>query len=626
MTKRTFARLAMRGLRACCACAATLCLAISCLAAPSEDEPRWNVVLVRGWDAQYPINLTREQAMLLALTDNAPRLVELYYEGVDTLRFPGDFEAEQLPLMRRKYSDRPIHLVIASGLEAYGFVERHRDDLWPGAPVLFYGVDEGMLDPSRLPPHTTGVTLSMDLHGTLELAQALEPHAQNVYFISGTSDFDKRYLARAKEAVKPFMPHLEPHYIDGLSRDDTVAEVRKIEADSIVVYLSMLRDGTGQFSVPSSSMVTRVSEASRAPVYSAAHSQYSRGPVGGSTSRLDAHGRSAGVLARRILQGADAEAIPAHTEPPPECMVDGRALDRWGIAVSHVPGRCQVMFGLGDSARRYAWPIAGLVIIVVLETILIWALVVQRRQRRIAEAEAHQRRTEMNHAARLAMGGVLTAGIAHEINQPLGAIMGNADAAAIILRSDTPDLAELREIIDEIRAEDSRASEVVRKLRAMLSRREMQPVLLDVNAETAEALHHVSYDVARHDVRLTPAFSPELPPVVGDSIHIQQVVVNLVMNAVEALQAMPIMQRDIRVETAPRNGGAEISVIDSGPGVAEVHRDSLFEAFFTTKEMGMGLGLSIVRAIVEAHRGRVSVEPGPMRGTIFRVWLPAAGS
>ena len=595
-------------------------------AAPDEDAPRWNVVLVRGWDAQYPINLNREEAMLLALTDNAPRLVELYFEGVDTLRFPGTFEAEQLPLLRRKYADRQVDLVIASGLESLEFVERHRDELWPRAPVLFYGVDEGMVDAAKLPPRITGVTLSMDVHGTLELAQVLEPHARNVYFISGTSDFDRLYLARAREAVKPFLPHLEPHYIVGLSRDDTIAEVRKIPADSIVVYLSVLRDGKGQFSVPSSTMVTRVSEASRAPVYSAAHTQFSRGPVGGSTSRIDVHGRSAGVLARRILQGTDVEAIPVHTEPPPECLIDGRALERWGIAQAHVPSRCQVMFGFTENARRYAWPIAGLVVIMVLETILLWALVVQRRQRRIAEADAHQRRTEMNHAARLAMGGVLTAGIAHEINQPLGAIMGNADAAAIMLRSDTPDLDELREIIDEIRAEDTRASEVVRKLRAMLSRREMDPVLLDVNNETAEALHHVSYDVARHDVRLTPAFAPDVPPVMGDSIHLQQVVVNLVMNAVEALQSVPVMQRDIRVETAARAGGAEVSIIDNGPGVSEAHRDSLFEAFFTTKEKGMGLGLSIVRAIVEAHRGRVTVEPGPMRGTIFRVWLPAAGA
>jgi C4-dicarboxylate-specific signal transduction histidine kinase len=268
----------------------------------------------------------------------------------------------------------------------------------------------------------------------------------------------------------------------------------------------------------------------------------------------------------------------------------------------------------------------ALLAVVVLQMLLIWMLVIQRRERLSAEAEAHRRQAELNNAARFALGASLTTSIAHEINQPLGAIMGNADAAAIILRSANPDLAELREIVDEIRSEDMRASEVVKRLRALLGRRETHDELLDVNATTAEALRHVSYDIARHDARLTPVFAADLPSVVADSIHLQQAIINLVMNAVEAMDAVPQKQREVRVETGSRDGGVEIAVIDNGPGVDEAHRASLFESIFTTKEEGAGLGLSIVRAVVDAHRGRVSAEAGPIRGAIFRLWLPAAGT
>src|SRR6185369_8576296 len=281
---------------------------------------------------------------------------------------------------------------------------------------------------------------------------------------------------------------------------------------------------------------------------------------GGSFSRLDEHGRAAGLLARRLLQGAAPESIAMRLEPSPRCIVDARPLQRWNLLETGVPGSCEVLNGFSQSARRYFWPIMALLAIVVLQMLLIWMLIIQRRQRLGAEAEAHQRQAELNNAARFALGGVLTTSIAHEINQPLGAIMGNADAAAIILRSPAPDIAELREIVEEIRSEDMRASEVVRRLRALLSRREMQGELLDVNAATAEALRHVSYDVARHDARLTPVFAADLPSVVADSVHLQQAIINLVMNAVEAMDAVPQRQREVRVETGPRDGGVEISV------------------------------------------------------------------
>jgi signal transduction histidine kinase len=595
-------------------------------APPAEDALRWRVVLIRGWDAQHGINALREKPMLAALLDDSPRAIEMYYEEVDTMRFGGEVESEMTSLMRAKYSDRTIDLVIASGVEPLEFAARHRDEIWPGAAIVFYGVEETTPELAQLPARTTGVTFAIDVRGTVELARALLPQARDVYFVAGTSAFDQRHLEQAKAAAAEFKGKVEPHYIAGLTRDDTLAAVGRVEREAIVIFLSLFRDGAGQFSVPGTHMVTRVSEASHAPVLATLHSQAQRGPIGGSFSRLDEHGRAAGLLARRLLQGAAPESIAMRLEPSPRCIVDARPLQRWNLLETGVPGSCEVLNGFSQGARRYFWPIMALLAIVVLQMLLIWMLIIQRRQRLGAEAEAHQQQAELNNAARFALGGVLTTSIAHEINQPLGAIMGNADAAAIILRSPAPDIAELREIVEEIRSEDMRASEVVRRLRALLSRREMQGELLDVNAATAEALRHVSYDVARHDARLTPVFASDLPSVVADSVHLQQAIINLVMNAVEAMDAVPQRQREVRVETGPRDGGVEISVIDNGPGIDEAHRASLFESIFTTKEKGAGLGLSIVRAIVDAHRGRVSAEPGPTRGAIFRMWLPAAGT
>ena len=184
---------------------------------------------------------------------------------------------------------------------------------------------------------------------------------------------------------------------------------------------------------------------------------------------------------------------------------------------------------------------------------------------------------------------------------------------------------KLREILVDIRAEDLRASEVIRGLRKLL-RRDTTTSALEVNVEVAEALRHVAFEAARHGARLAPLFDGELPAVMGDGVQLQQVVINLVLNAIQAVAPLPGERREIRIVTRAGGHGAEIAVADRGPGLAPADVERLFESTFTRKEDGMGFGLSIVRNIVEMHRGRVWFEPNVPRGAVFRVWLPAIGA
>jgi signal transduction histidine kinase len=185
---------------------------------------------------------------------------------------------------------------------------------------------------------------------------------------------------------------------------------------------------------------------------------------------------------------------------------------------------------------------------------------------------------------------------------------------------------KLREILADIRSEDLRASEVIRGLRKLLARRESNATALDVNGEVAEALHHLAFDAARRNVRLAPSFDGEVPPILGDSVQIQQALINLVVNAMDAVASATENEREVRIVTHARAGGAEIVVADYGPGIPPDRAARLFDSIFTTKKEGMGLGLSIVRTIVEMHGGRISYEPNVPHGAVFRVWLPAIGT
>ncbi len=594
------------------------------LATDARPEP-WRVVLVRSWDSQYAVNVMRERALLEAMMQAAPRLVEVYTEEVDGVRFPSGEPPEFVDYLRAKYGGRHTDLVIASGNEPLEFVARHRDGIWPGAPILFNGVPTGTL-PQSLPPRTTGVTMTLDLAGTLRMGLALVPEARVVHFVAGVAEFDRMYAELAREAMREFEGRLEARFISGLSRADTLAAVEKVEPHSLVVFLTMLRDGTGQISGPGADTIAQVATHAAAPVLAAAHTQFGRGPVGGSSARFDAHGAAAGRLARRLLEGADPDEIPVAADPRPTCMVDWRTLARWRLDEARIPTGCEVMERPPSAWDAYLRPVVALCSVILLQAALIWALWAQSRRRRAAEAESQRRRTEIAHVARLSVMGVVTASIAHEINQPLGAILSNADAADLMIRNGNVDHAQLREILADIRSEDLRASQVIRSLRLLLRKREMRTVVLDVNIEVAEALHHVAHDAGRRRVRVVPDFAADLPAIEGDAVHLQQVLINLVVNAMDAMAATPETEREVRVGTTVRGRGVEIAVSDHGSGITPDHAAQLFDSFFTTKPDGMGLGLSIVRTIVEAHGGRVWADAGLLRGAVFRVWLPAAGT
>ncbi|HXZ48766.1 MAG TPA: ATP-binding protein [Usitatibacter sp.] len=600
-------------------------------AAPAETpavpaaQP-WRVVLIRDWDSQYPVNVVREKALRDALDENAPRVIEVYPEEIDTLRFSERIEGEYVDFLREKYRDLRIDVVIASGNEPLEFATRYRDAIWPGASIVFDGVIDGSLEGWKRPPRTTGLTMALDVKGAVELGRALAPGARRLYVVSGAADFDRFYLGLAQKALRGLEPPLDVRYIVGLPRREMLERVSRIEADSIVLYLTVLKDGDGQISGPGADTVGQVAARSKAPVVAAIQTLLRRGPAGVSSSRFDVHGRDAGLLVRTVLEGADPDRIPVKADPPPECAVDWKALERWGIAATRIPGHCAIVGHPLHPWEAYRWQFLALAATIVVEGALIGALVQQSRRRRRAEEAAAARRAELARVSRLSTLGALTASIAHEINQPMGAILTNADAAEMMLDRGTLDVSKLREILADIRGEGLRASEVIRGLRRLLSSRETRSVALDVNAEVAHALHHLALDAARRRVRLVPAFDPETPAILGDPVQLQQVVINLVANAMDALVSASDFLREVRIETRAHAGGAEIAVKDHGPGVAPEQAEALFESFHTSKPDGMGLGLAIVRNIVEMHGGRVAYEANMPHGAIFRVWLPAIGT
>ncbi|MBL8552549.1 MAG: DUF4118 domain-containing protein [Hyphomonadaceae bacterium] len=240
-----------------------------------------------------------------------------------------------------------------------------------------------------------------------------------------------------------------------------------------------------------------------------------------------------------------------------------------------------------------------------------------------AQAALERVRAEFAHAARVSMLGELTASIAHEVNQPLAAIAANAAAGQRWLDRPEPDLVEVRAVIDRIIADGARAGAIIARVRAMATQKPPEHGPLEINVAIGEALSFLRHELQTHGVEAVAELAPELPRVRADRTQIHQVVVNLVVNAMQAMAAAPAPRR-IRVSSVRAGDGVEIAVEDSGPGISAAHKARLFESFFTTKPGGMGMGLPICRSIVEAHGGRIDVQDRPEGGARFRVTLPIA--
>ncbi|MBV8143851.1 MAG: hypothetical protein JO184_02500 [Gammaproteobacteria bacterium] len=242
--------------------------------------------------------------------------------------------------------------------------------------------------------------------------------------------------------------------------------------------------------------------------------------------------------------------------------------------------------------------------------------------------ELEELRSELARAGRVTALGQLASALAHELSQPLGAILRNAEAAEIHLNSASPNLDELREIVSDIRKDDRRAGDVIEQMRALIKRRtlEMHPLPLNEVVQDVISLVH-SDAVARH-VALDCVVAPGLPLVAGDRVHLSQVLLNLIINGMDAIQASPAITKRVVIEARPREKGrVEVAVTDSGPGVPPDVIDKVFDPFYTTKSGGLGMGLPISRTIIEAHGGKLWAEHAPGgRGLTFRFTLAEAGA
>ena len=247
-------------------------------------------------------------------------------------------------------------------------------------------------------------------------------------------------------------------------------------------------------------------------------------------------------------------------------------------------------------------------------------------ERKRAEEQVRATQAELTHVSRVTTMGELAASIAHEVNQPLGAIVGNADICLRWLSDPPPKLPDLREALEDIANDGRRASQVISRIRSLVKKHVPEKIPLNLSDVAREVIDLVSHEAQRKQVAVTSDLAASLPPVTGDRVQLQQVLLNLVMNGIEAMNETELTSRVLTLKTAVSESGVLTAVYDCGVGINPTKADQLFKAFHTTKSGGMGMGLAISKSIIEAHGGKLWAESNRQGGATFKFTLPVNGA
>ncbi len=580
------------------------------------------VLILYPYDERIPGTNTTGKSARNYLIDKTTAKIDLFSEFLDLSRFPEKSHVQRMArYLAEKYTDRRPDVVVALGAEAVAFIVANRKTISPDAKIVYCGIGAADVATLNLPDGVVGALTQFDIAKTLEMAIRLQPGARKLVVIGGSSEFDQSWIATARNDLAELTKNLETIFLTDLSIDEFVERAASLSAEDILLVLTVFSDRTGRNLIPREAL-QQIATAAGAPTYGPYSTYIGYGIVGGNTVTFESIGKAAAELAIEALAG---EPI-ADVAVPQNFVADARQLKRWDLQESALPQGTTVSFKEKTLWEEYWQEIMAVLAFVVAQSLVIAALLFERRRRGAAERTARSRLLEVVHLNQSATAGALSASIAHELNQPLGAIRANAEAAQVMLKSEKPNLDLIHEILADIRDDDQRAGDIILRLRGMLKKRsQIELQEFDLNDVIKSAIQILHPEAERRSVVVSPNKTEQALPIRADQVHVQQVILNLATNAMDAMLEAGSAERKLSFETKLTEASkVELSVFDTGRGIPSNELASVFDAFYTTKPTGTGLGLSIARAIVENYGGKIWADNRPEGGAVFRFVLPLA--
>jgi signal transduction histidine kinase len=605
-----------------CACLLVLAVMLSgtAIAVPG-GEPKL-VLMLHSFGRDFLPWSEYAHTIRLELEQQSPWPIDLQEHNLLSARFnnPGP-EAPFVEYLRSLYSGRPPDIVVSIGAPAARFVQKYRAQLFPETPMVLTAVEHRLVNHADLTDRDTVVAVRNDFSVFFASILRVLPETEKIAVVTGASPLEKFWLNEIKTDAKPFENKVTFVWYADLSFEEILRQASALPPRTALFWHLMSVDGAG-VAHEGDVALRSLRAVANAPIFSYQEAFFGRDTVGGPMHSIAELSHSAANAAIRILGGekpANVKVQPIGFASP---KYDWREMQRWNISEGNLPPESKILFREPGIWEKFSWQLSLIGSVILIQGGLIGGLLHERRRRHLAEVESRQRLAELAHLNRYSAVGELTTSIAHEINQPLGSILTNAETAELMLKGESPNLDEVREILGDIRRDNQRASEVIRRLRSVLKKTPFEMQYIDLNETVRQVIGFVTAMAHGRDIALKCVTSSADLQVKGDAVQLQQVILNLIINAMDAISEAQAKEREVSVTTDLSRAGAEIKVSDTGPGMAPDDIKNVFDPFFTTRPQGMGMGLAIVRTIVEAHHGKISAENQSSGGALFTIRLP----
>jgi signal transduction histidine kinase len=520
------------------------------------------------------------------------------------------------------YSKRPLDLIVSLGAPAVAFVQQYRQQLFPNTPMVFTAVEQRRVQFSLLTPNDAVVAVAHDFPAVFENILKVLPDTKAVTVVNGASPLETFWLEELRRDLKPFERRIALTWTNDLSFEQILKHASALPPHSAIFWHLMLVDAVGH-APQSSTALTKLYAAAKAPIFSYDDGFFGRELVGGPMHSVLEGSRRTASVAVRILNGEKAGDIKIAASGFAAPKFDWREMQRWRISERRLPPGSEIHFRNPTAWEQYREQILAICAALILQAMLIGWLIYEHRRRNLAEVLARNSMAELTHMNRVATAGELSASIAHEVNQPLAAIVTSANAALRWLAANKPDLDKAKAALSLIVSEGHRAGDVITSVRSMFKKDTNERTPVEINELIMTVLEIVRVDLQKNGIQLETELAEKLPVVEAQQVQLQQVILNLVMNAIEAMQSVQ-QPRVLRIQSSlSKPGIVHVSIQDSGTGIALSNLHRLFDHLFTTKAGGMGMGLSICRSIIERHHGQLWASAGASRGAVFQFELPS---
>ena len=599
---------------------AALCMSPLCISASAQGGSPRTVLIIQEGSESFPGAALTMAAIRGGLKSRSDVSTEDFVEYLETDVVPVEDAADALEsYIRRKYRSRSIDLVITQGEEALRFALARRPKLFADAPIVFSAVKVPDETVRGMGAGAAGIRIGAAYGETLKLALMLHPSTQHVFVVENVNQAIGQVI---RDQFRELTNQATVTIINEVTVPRLLAAIRDVPPRSVILFRYHGQNAPGDRQYPDE-VAALVASAARVPVYGSSDLYIGSGVVGGVVRDTHETAVRLGAIALRVLTGTRAQDIPIE-DTPVAPVIDWRAMQRWGISESRLPLGSEIRFRGPSLWRDYRRIVVTALGALAVQSFLILALLYQRGARQRAEAESRRNLTLAADANRRVIMTTLAGSIAHELGQPLNGILHNAQAAEMLVASQRATPEKLREILADICTADLRATQIIERHRTMLRSRLFDPKPIDIHAVVRESVALIADSTRSKQIQVDVELPPDPCFVVGDPVLLQQVVVNLMINALDAMTETPPERRRLTVHNTVTSGNVELSVRDAGTGLPASFDGKLFEPFVTTKTTGMGIGLAIAHTIVEAHHGRIVAQNNPEGGATFVVTLPRA--